>query len=199
MKVRIQQRITSNVARVRNLITIYETHLMGKGSGRRGHLQTDVLRSATVFLHASLEDFLRSIAYWKLPQAGKDVIDRIPLKGLPRNAAKFSLGELVAHKGKTVDDLIKQSVDEFLERSNYNNTQELASFLTSVGVDATLVNGRFADLEELMSRRHQIVHRGDIDESGGRGNSRVRSLGRSPVVLWIGAVEEFSTATLNQL
>ncbi|WP_152540910.1 HEPN domain-containing protein [Luteimonas huabeiensis] len=199
MKAKIQQRITGNITRVRNLIQIYETHLMGKGSGRRGHLQTDVLRAATVFLHASLEDFLRSIAYWKLPDAGKEVIDKIPLAGLNRNASKFSLGELVAHKGKTVDNLIKESVDEYLERSNYNNTEELALFLSSVGMDPSAVNSRFSDLEALMSRRHQIVHRGDIDESGGRGNSRIRSLGRSPVGVWISAVEDFSTAVLARL
>lgn len=199
MKAKIQQRITDNIARVRNLIQIYETHLMGTGSGRRGHLQTDVLRAATVFLHASLEDFLRSIAYWKLPDAGKEVIEKIPLAGLNRNAGKFSLGELVAHKGKTVEALIKESVDEYLERSNYNNTDELAHFLISVGVDPAAVNGRFPDLDALMSRRHQIVHRGDIDESGGRGNSRIRSLGRSPVALWMSAVEDFSTAVLTRL
>ena len=199
MKAKIQQRITDNIARVRNLIQIYETHLMGTGSGRRGHLQTDVLRAATVFLHASLEDFLRNIAYWKLPDAAKVVIDKIPMVGLGRNAGKFSLGELVAHKGKTVDELIKESVNEYLERSSYNNTGDLALFLTTVGIDPSSVNERFSDLEALMSRRHQIVHRGDIDESGGRGNSRIRSLGRSPVGVWIGAVEEFSTAVLSKL
>ena len=195
----IRQRVESNIGRVRNLIEIYETHLMGKGSGRRGHLETDVLRSATVFLHASLEDFLRSLAYWKLPEAEKSVIDNIPIVGSEGNAKKFWLGELVEHRGKSVDELITESVNEYLERSNYNNIDELSSFLNSISVDPAKVNNRFSDLSELMERRHQIVHRGDIDESGGRGNHRVRSLGRSPISRWVAAVEEFTRAVLAEI
>jgi hypothetical protein len=199
MRAVIGRRINENVSRVKNLMAIYENHLMGVGQGRRGHLQTDVLRASVVFLHASLEDFLRSLAYWKLPLAGKNVIDSVPLVGSGGDAKKFFLGELVAHRGKTVDQLIKESVNEHLERSNYNNTNELASFLESIGVVVGIVNGRFKDLDALMSRRHQIVHRGDIDETGGSGNSRVRSIGRSTVWTWISAVEDFSQVTLGQV
>lgn len=199
MKARIQQRITENLDRVKNLVRIYETHLMGSGSGRRGHLETDVLRAATVFLHAAMEDFLRNLAYWKLPEASSAVIDEIPIAGSEGNKKKFWLGELVVHKGKTVDDLIKESVNEYLERSNYNNAAEISSFLESIAVDVTKVNGNFSVLEELMQRRHQIVHRADRDETGGYGVHRVRSIGRSSLRRWIGAVEEFSTHVLNKL
>ena len=199
VKASIEERINANISRVKNLMAIYETHLMGVGQGRRGHLQTDVLRASVVFLHASLEDFLRSLAYWKLPLAGKNAIDSVPLVGSGGDAKKFFLGELVAHRGKSVDQLIKESVNEHLERSNYNNTTELASFLESIGVTVGRVNGRFTDLDALMSRRHQIVHRGDIDETGGRGNSRIRSIGRSSLWVWISAVEEFSQSTLDQV
>lgn len=199
MKDQIQQRVNENLGRVRNLITIYETHLMGSGSGRRGHRETDVLRAATVFLHASMEDFLRSIAYWKLPDATSTVIDTIPIVGSDGNRKKFFLGELVQHKGKSVDDLIKESVDDYLERSNYNNTNEICTFLESVGVDVSAVNSRFADLESLMKRRHQIVHRADRDETGGQGHHRVRSLGRRYLWNWLSAVEKFTSAVLSEL
>jgi len=196
---KIQNRLEENIARVRNLVTIYEKHLMGSGSGRRGHLETDVLRSAVVFLHASLEDFLRNIAYWKLPNANPEVIDSVPLKGHGGRASKFWLGALVPHKGKTVDDLLRESVEDYLERSNYNNTEEIGSFLESIGVDADKVNSDFPQLEKLMSRRHQIVHRADRDESGGSGKHKVRSIGRDSVREWAAAVESFADKVLTEV
>lgn len=74
MKAQIQERLELNIARVKNLVDIYETHLTGTGRGRRGHAKTDVLRAATVLLHATVEDVLRSIARWKLPLASSDVL-----------------------------------------------------------------------------------------------------------------------------
>lgn len=199
MKEQIIERFQDNIGRVKNMVAIYRNHLQGGGSGRRGHLETDVLRAATVFLHASLEDLLRSLSYWKLPDAQKDTIDRIPLVGGKSNAAKFLLGELVAHKGKTVDDLIKESVNQYLERSNYNNIEEITSLLSSIGIDPINVNGEFSVLTELMSRRHQIVHRADIDTSGGQGNHKVKSISVAVVNKWVESVEQFGTSVLNEI
>jgi len=199
MKAQIEERLGENLGRVRNLVDIYETHLQAGGSGRRGHLKTDILRSATVFLHAALEDFLRGLAYWKLPDADAQVINGIAMVGHEGRPQKFLLGELVQHRGKTVDDVIKASVDEHLERSNYNNTAELSSFLQSIGIEVAKVNHRFDDLSELMSRRHQIVHRADRDETGGQGHHRVRSIGLKTVETWVDAVEEFTSAVLQEV
>lgn len=199
MKDQINERLRDNIGRVKNMVAIYQSHLQGSGSGRRGHLETDVLRAATVFLHASLEDLLRSLSYWKLPGAQKDTIDKIPLVGSKGGAAKFLLGELVAHKGKTIDDLIKESVNQYLERSNYNNVEEIAILLSSIGIDPINVNGEFSVLTELMSRRHQIVHRADIDISGGQGNHKVRSISVVIVNKWIESVEKFGASVLSEI
>lgn len=198
MREAIRERLNQNITRVRNLVSIYETGLAGAGGGRRGHAKTDVLRAATVLLHASLEDCLRSLAYWKLPLADREVLDRIPLKSAAP-AMKYSLGALAVHRGQSVNDLIEDSVNDYLERSNYNNTLEVASFLDSIGVDPGRVNNSFTVIEELMKRRHQIVHRADRDETGGRGNHSVRSIGRIKVRAWIDAVDTFCTATLNEV
>jgi hypothetical protein len=108
MKQEITDRFNLNVSRVKNLVSIYRTQLAGKGKGRRGHQKTDVLRAAMVLLHASLEDVLRSLAYWKLPAAAPNVLDLIPITGGP--ATKFTLGTLSAHRGKTVDQVIKDEL-----------------------------------------------------------------------------------------
>lgn len=199
MKQIIQQRITDNLSRVRNLVAIYRTHLAGTGRGRRGAHQTDVLRSTVVLLHASLEDFLRSLAYWKLPLANKATLDDIALIGLGPNPKKFLLGELDTHRGKTVDQLISESVNEHLERSNYNNTIEIASLLQSLNINTAAISQHFATMELAMARRHQIVHRADRDETPGSGNHNVRSISTKQINIWINTVEQFASSVLLQV
>jgi hypothetical protein len=197
MKDQIAERFAQNLARVRNLVDIYENHLAGEGQGRRSHAKTDVLRAAVVLLHAATEDLLRSLAYWKLPAASAEVLAKIPLV-TAAPAMKFTLGELSAHRGKSVDEVITESVNGYLDRSNYNNTDEVASFLTSIGIPLANVNARFTQLEDVMKRRHQIVHRADRDETGGQGNHAVRSIGQATVRNWISDVESFGNALLNE-
>ena len=199
MKSAIESRFRMNISRVRNLTEIYRNHLMGSGPGRRDHSKTDVLRAAVVLLHAAMEDLLRSIAYWKLPSATPQTLAKIPLTS-SAPAVKFNLGDLSAHRGKTVDEVIESSVNGYLERSNYNNTDEIASFLESVGIEVSSVNSHFSNIEPVMKRRHQIVHRADRDDdAAGRGHHRVTSIGVGTVENWISSIESFGNAVLNEL
>lgn len=199
MKAAIESRFQMNIARVRNLTDIYRNHLMGSGPGRRDHSKTDVLRSAVVMLHAAMEDLLRSIAYWKLPAASAQTLGKIPLIS-NGPAVKFNLGDLSNHRGKTVNEVIESSVNGYLERSNYNNTAEIAAFLESVGIDVNQVNAHFPNVEPAMKRRHQIVHRADQDDTAaGRGHHRVTSIGIGSVENWISSIEAFGNAVLNEV
>lgn len=198
MKERIEERVAQNIARVINLVNIYETHLAGNGSGRRGHATTDVLRSAVVLLHATVEDLLRSLAYWKLPSASAEILSRIPLVS-GGSATKFSLGDLASHRGKSINEIISASVNGYLERSNYNSTDEVSTFLASIGIDSSKVNSWFPALNEIMKRRHQIVHRADRAETGGSGNHVVKSIGLGTVRGWINAAEGFCNAVLGEV
>ena len=198
MKSSIEDRFDQNIARVKNLLNIYAAHLAGSGPGRRSPLKTDVLRAAVVFLHASLEDLLRSLAYWKLPHANSCVLSDIPLVSA-NPAKKFTLGQLADHRGQTVEDVIGVSVKSYLERSNYNNTDDIATLLGNIGVQVANVNSYFSQLDDLMSRRHQIVHRADGDETGGSGNHRVRSIGPTQLNSWVSTVKSFGHAVLNEV
>ena len=199
MKTKIETRFGQNMERVRNLTKLYRDHLMGEGSGRRGHSKTDVLRAAVVLLHATMEDLLRSIAYWKLPSATAQTLSRIPLVS-QAPATKFNLGDLSAHRGKSVDEVIESSVNGYLQRSNYNNTDEIASFLKSVGIDVAAVNAHFPNIDQVMKRRHQIVHRADRDdEAAGQGRHHVTSIGVSTVEGWVTNVQAFGDAVLGEI
>ena len=65
MKQDIEDRLTINLRRVRNLIARYPA----TGSGRRSVEDSDLLRAAVVLLHATLEDVVRGVLEWKLPGA----------------------------------------------------------------------------------------------------------------------------------
>lgn len=197
MKQEITDRFALNIARVKNLVAIYTNLLAGQGRGRRSHKKTDVLRAATVLLHASVEDVLRSLAHWKLPAAATQVLDQIPFAG--GTAVKITLGTLSAQRGKSVDDVIKDSVNASLERSNYNNAGEVRSLLQSIGLNAGPVQPYLQTLEVAMKRRHQIVHRADANRSPGRGNHRVDSIAPATVNGWVANTEQFVQAVLAQV
>jgi len=197
MKQEIANRFALNIGRVKNLVHIYRTLLAGSGQGRRGHQETDVLRAATVLLHASLEDVLRSLAYWKLPSAAPSVLDQIPFVG--GTATKITLGTLGPHRTKSVAAVIKESVDAWLERSNYNSATEVCGLLNSIGLNTAPVQPFMATLEVAMARRHQIVHRADANPNAGRGNHRVASLAPTTLDNWIQNTEFFVRDVLAQV
>lgn len=194
------ERLAQNIARAHNLVSIYKV-LTGSQPGRRSVGHTDVLRSAVVLIHASLEDFLRSLARAYLPAARHDVISAIPLKGVGRSgrAEKFTLGELAQHRGKTVDELIHESVEAHLERSNYNNSSEIVTLLESLDLEIEPCRRFFSELDKMMARRHQIVHRADCTAETGRGRHQAQSLSVSAIEQWINVVSNFHGAVLYQI
>ena len=198
MKNQIQERLSRNLARVRHLVDSYG-RLAGAGQGRRPVNTSDLLRAATVFLHATLEDFLRSIELWKLPASGEDRLNQIGLAGINGRAEKFALGKLASHRGKTVDALILESVTQHLERSNYNTTEDVVLVLKLAGVIPEDVNKHFRQLAELMGRRHHIVHQADKNEKPGHGQFQARSIGTATVNRWVEAVEAFANDVLERL
>ena len=187
-----------NLARVERLLALYDT-LHGKGRGRRGVGATDLLRACTVFLHATLEDFLRSVARWRLPLAPPEVLDEVPVVGTTGRATAFKLGTLARFRGRTIDEFVAECVSSYLDRSNYNNTNEISGFLNSIGVPPAAVNKRFSDLDALMQRRHLIVHQADRTSDVGRGRYRTREITVHQVRTWITAAREFVAAAETEL
>lgn len=197
MKQEVSDRFDLNIKRVENLVLIYRRQGSGGRSGRRGHQETDVLRAAAVLLHASLEDVLRSLAYWKLPSASASVLEKVPL--VNGTGLKFTLGELSVHRGKTIEEIIKASTDASLERSNYNNAHEVGSLLVSIGLNVAPLSGHMSTLDSAMKRRHLIVHRADANPNSGRGNHLVASISPQNLDGWIQNTKDFVKAVLIQV
>jgi hypothetical protein len=197
VKEEISRRFDLNIARVRGLITSYEDALPGV-QGRPTVTTTDILRGAVVFLHASLEDLLRSILEWKLPST--TVIGHladVPLEG--EKLRKYTLADVAKHRGKSVDELVERSVKASLERSNFNDVDEIAQVLAKSGVVTDALDTYGSDLAAMMKRRHWIVHRADRNSAQGQGQFAAQSLSPTTVRAWIASVEAFGKALLALL
>lgn len=198
MRDEIKWRLENNITRVESLIGFYNR----SGAGRRKAEDSDVLRAAVVFLHASLEDFLRSLIQWKLPQSTDvGVLNKFTLiRGLDGQALKkIDMEFFVNNRDKSCKTIINDAISAWLERSNFNNTREVASLLESLGIISDELRAYFELLQQMMDRRHNIVHRADSSKKGGQGNHSVKSIGIGHVENWIAAVKRFTDAVLNSI
>ncbi len=157
----ISNRFNRNISRVENLVRLHASVLSEEPENTKLEQGDDILRAAMVFLHATLEDFLRSVLAWRLPDSASDEIDKIPLLGqMQKTPAKFNLGSLVPFKGVTVDQLIKDSIYEHLDKwVSFNDVAQIHAALKISGIN--LDDFDFKTLASVMSRRHEIVHRAD--------------------------------------
>ena len=199
MRGEIEQRFHANLERVRALVGVYQERA-GTGSGRRAVETTDLLRAAVVFLHASMEDVLRSALAWKWPLAtARDQLEDVAVLVGADRRDKIRLADLIDHRGSSVDDVIRMSVEAHLERSNFNNLGEVKKALSRSGLDPGLVDPFERQLAAMMARRHQIVHRADRNDGAGSGQHAAASLGRGTVASWMDAVDGLCSAVVAGL
>jgi hypothetical protein len=191
------KRLTISLSRARGLLDLHRittsspdvttSHTVGP---------TDLLRAVVVFLHAALEDLLRTVAAAKLPTSGPEALDRIPLAGGRQPGEKFTLSQLAAFGNTTVADLIARSVREHLDRTSFNNTGDIASLLHKLACPATLGREEFPALDAMIRRRHQIVHQADFAAYEG---TEAQPLSREEVTTWLEASATFAAAFIHNI
>jgi hypothetical protein len=164
----------------------------------------EILRAVVVLNHAYLEDFLRNVALWLMPIAGEETLNKIPLAGVTGRAEKFQLGKLAEHRGKKIDDVIRKSVEAYMERSTFNNVTEIMAFLDSVNVKLPsreeierspseiprlpIEGDVLRLLDAMMKRRHHIVHRADKAMTG----DGLQEITDTDVMSWLAATMTFT-------
>jgi len=186
-------RLKENFDRVLNLARLW-TSLKESEELSSNSAIDEILRATVVFTHATLEDFLRTIAAKLLPESTEQTLNQIPLIGSDSpsgRAEKFSLGRLAKLKGKTVDQVITDSVLSYLEHSNFNSVKDIVILLESIDLDVTQVDRSFPKIEEFMKRRHLIVHRADRYERLGTDQENIMEIDGKTVLEWIEAVMQF--------
>ena len=187
----ISRRFNQNLSRVENLIEMYDR----EGQGRRGAHEADVLRAAIVLLHAALEDFLRSHLVDNIGGFDPETLDSY---GFPsdhkRRQDKITLGQLAKHGRISIKRFVQQTVQERIERyETFNDAGDINGALRKCGFNTELIEGHdLSLLAEMITRRHQIVHKADRNENvGGRGNHRIASISVGVVNRYLESVREF--------
>lgn len=148
----------------------------------------DILRSSVVLLHATLEDYLRILSEAYLRFAPESKLNEIPLLGMKRNRPeKILLGKLSKYRDLSVNELIDLSIKEYLETTSYNDTTEITSLLQNFGCEAEKIQIYLPDINEMIKRRHAIVHRADIS-SESTNNAETDLINKETVLNWKASV-----------
>jgi len=204
------RRLCENLVRVDSLIDLHsfasslldghrELPREYRASDREPPSVDDILRSATVLLHAALEDFLRTVALAHLPRQQSDCLKHIPITGTGQRPGKVTLGDLTMHSGKSIDSVIEESLDEWLHQQSFSNCADIAAMLEHLGIDVAYCNVSFSHLEDMIARRHRIVHNADRTRDQSEGNKSLSPISVSTVQQWRDAVEQFMRRALYQL
>ncbi len=199
MLAEISNRFEQNLSRVENLIGIYDNLVKYSRVAKRGAHDTDILRSALVFLHASMEDFLRAILSIRLPESDKEEIDKIPLFGQnKKDGEKFSLGSLVKFRDKNVDELIRISVSDYIEKwSSFNDIGQIKSAISKCGLESD--GFHYEEIKDMVMRRHDIVHKADSIKVQVSGVYQVRPISVVTLNLYLKKVRELKNYVYDQL
>lgn len=156
----------SNLNRVSNLIENFNSTK-----------NKDVLRICIVYLHATLEDLLRNLIFYKLQQLDDEsLLSEIPLVGTAGKKEKIYLSELQKFKSLTVNDLLVQSILEYVNRQTFNNTNDIVKWFSKFHVDTKPITGSLSQLEDLFRRRHSIVHNSDLSTDRIKLNTSAQTL-----------------------
>lgn len=152
------------------------------------------MRATTVLVHSTLEDYLRNILIWKLPFQEKEKLNQISLVGTSDKGriTKFTLGDLVLHKDKSVNEIINSSVLEYLSFQSFNNSNDVANAISSISLNNTSeIKLLFSTLDIMIKRRHNIVHNADREIIlNGSGNHRITSISLLNVEKWKKTVDK---------
>lgn len=183
-----------NITRVNALTDLYDS-LPRSVKGRYSGGGVDVLRAAVVLLHASLEDLLRQVAGFRIPEGAEEAMAKIPLAGCaPRE--KFTLGDLAPFREKTVREVLKESVRQhYTSTVTFNSVAHIEEVLERCGLKQERLKRFYPALGAMMARRHDIVHRADIVDS----SHGPQSLSASKVQGWSSATRRFGYAVLVEM
>ena len=197
----ITLRLDANLSRVKNLVNLYGP----TSRGRTAVNHTDILRAALVLLHASLEDYLRSLLIWKIDTFDKDYLNGGNFSiGNNNHQNRIYLGDLSCFRetDKSIAELITDSVRHHLENNkSFSNLGEVKGALIQSGISKAEVDQHdFGKLFTMIKRRHDIVHKADRNEKDrGQGNHRTKSLKKAHVEDYINSVEALKLFVSDRL
>ena len=187
-----------NIRRAQNFIVLYNSATENRGPGRRDTLTTDILRAGVVFLHSTLEDYLRSIILSKkiamLNTTEVDfraVLANVNLVGDntgKSSVRKYALGEFWDVKDKSVITIVEEALRDKVSYMTFNDYSQIVASLSTVGIKLSINFNPDGIIDNYINRRHKIVHEADNNSVHGPGNYKATSINANTLTAWINAV-----------
>lgn len=151
-----------NINRVEGLKILYVKLKEEEKRDSKSYRLTDLLRAATVFLHAAFEEYFRSILKEWLPiKASNETLKQIPIAiNAGKHAEKLYLSDLANYRDKNCAEIISESVAEDLKLRSFNSEKDIRIWCGKAKIEL----GCCKDLEQIdhaVQRRHKIVHEAD--------------------------------------
>ena len=175
-----------NIRRAQNFIVLYNSATENRGPGRRDTLTTDILRAGVVFLHSTLEDYLRSIILSKkiamLSTTEADfraVLANVNLVGDntgKSSVRKYALGEFWEVKDKSVIMIVEEALRDKVSYMTFNDYSQIVASLSTVGIKLSTNFNPDGIIDNYINRRHKIVHEADNNSVHGPGNYKATSI-----------------------
>ena len=155
-----------NIRRAQNFIVLYNSATENRGPGRRDTLTTDILRAGVVFLHSTLEDYLRSvilskkIAMLNTTEADfKSVLTNVNLVGDntgKSSVKKYTLGEFWDVKDKPVITIVEEALRDKVSYMTFNDYSQIVASLATVGINLSTNFNPDGIIDNYIKRRHKI-------------------------------------------
>ena len=181
-----------NMVRVSNLIAAAQK--LATQNVNDAESADDVLRAAVMFLHSSMEEIIRNLYLYKLPSVGQEALNKIPFvtqEGAHRSKG-ILLGDLYRYQGFFVDNVIRESINNYVNTLNINNAEQLAECLKLAEIQVEPLRQFFSQLNSLMKRRHQIVHQMDRANELDPLSGPINQIDATLVSDWKQALEGFA-------
>lgn len=198
-----------NIRRAQNFIVLYNSATENRGPGRRDTLTTDILRAGVVFLHSTLEDYLRSIILSKkiamLSTTEADfraVLANVNLVGDntgKSSVRKYALGEFWEVKDKSVIMIVEEALRDKVSYMTFNDYSQIVASLSTVGIKLSTNFNPDGIIDNYINRRHKIVHEADNNSVHGPGSYKATSINANTLTAWINAVNALVDDIEDQL
>lgn len=137
-------------------------------------VQSDLLGSCIVFLHATLEEFLRGVAirnWMKLDNENlKKILNHYPR--LKNRNIKINLIEVINQRESPIESMIQKEIEDFVYRDmNFNSIDDVDRFLILSKVslmqdppEIKIGELDISNIESLMRKRHKVAHNADCSD-----------------------------------
>jgi len=145
-----------------------------------------------VLMHAALEEVIRNLYVWILPNGDRDKLNKIPFnRHADRNPKPILLGDLMEYQGYFIENIVVDAINLYVDRMNLNSTDQLSACLQMVAIDDQVLKTYYPDLGDIMTRRHQIVHQMDREDRLDPDTVNVSDIELDRINQWSQSLENF--------